>query len=55
MDETYIKIKIYWYYIYLTVDEYGQTMDFRLTKQGDERAAKRFLARLSAATACRRR
>ena len=43
MDETYIKIKGHWYYLYRTVDKHGQTIDFLLTKQGEERAAKRFL------------
>jgi putative transposase len=43
MDETYIKIKGHWYYLYRTVDKHGQTIDFLLTKQREERAAKRFL------------
>jgi putative transposase len=43
MDETYIKIKGQWYYLYRAVDKSGQTIDFLLTKQRDERAAKRFL------------
>lgn len=43
MDETYIKIKGQWYYLYRAVDKQGQTIDFLLTKHRDERAAKRFL------------
>jgi len=43
MDETYIKIKGQWYSLYRAVDKTGQTMDFLLTEQRDEQAAKRFL------------
>src|SRR5215467_14209856 len=43
MDETYIKIKGTWYYLYRAVDKQGQTIDFLLTKERDEQAAKRFL------------
>jgi transposase-like protein len=45
MDETYIKIKGQWYYLYRAVDKTGQTIDFLLTEQRDERAAKRFLTK----------
>jgi putative transposase len=43
MDETYIKIKGEWSYLYRAVDKSGQTIDFLLTQQRDEPAAKRFL------------
>jgi len=43
MDETYIKVKGQWYYLYRAVDKHGQTIDFLLTKQRDEEAALRFL------------
>ena len=43
MDETYIKVKGQWYYLYRAVDKTGQTIDLLLTEQRDERAAKRFL------------
>jgi len=43
MDETYIKVKGQWYYLYRAVDKTGQTIDFLLTEQRDEHAAKRFL------------
>ena len=43
MDETYIKVKGQWYYLYRAVDKTGQTMDFLLTEQRDEEAALRFL------------
>ena len=45
MDETYIKVKGQWYYLYRAVDKGGQTIDFLLTPQRDEPAAKRFLTK----------
>jgi putative transposase len=45
MDETYIRIKGQWYYLYRAVDQTGQTIDFLLTKHRDERAATRFLTK----------
>jgi putative transposase len=45
MDETYIKVKGEWYYLYRAVDKTGQTIDFLLTEQRDEPAAKRFLTK----------
>jgi putative transposase len=43
MDETCIKIKGQWYYLYRAVDKQEQTIDFLLTEQRDEEAALRFL------------
>src|SRR5437867_9109487 len=43
MDETYIKVKGKWCSLYRAVDKQGQTIDFLLTEQRDEQAAKRFL------------
>ena len=45
MDETSIKVKGQWYYLYRAVDKTGQTIDFLLTAQRDEHAAKRFLTK----------
>jgi putative transposase len=45
MDETYIRVKGQWDYLYRAVDKKGQTIDFLLTEQRDERAAKRFLTK----------
>ena len=45
MDETYIKIKGQWSYLYRAVDKSDQTIDFLLTEQRDERAARRFLTK----------
>jgi putative transposase len=45
MDETYIKVKGQWRYLYRAVDKTGQTIDFLLTEERDELAAKRFLTK----------
>ena len=45
MDETYIKVKGEWKSLYRAVDKYGKTIDFLLTAQRDEDAAKRFLTK----------
>ncbi|WP_418384291.1 IS6 family transposase [Yersinia enterocolitica] len=42
MDETYIKIKGHWKYLYRAVDTAGQTIDFLLTAKRDAAAALRF-------------
>ena len=42
MDETYIKIKGQWRYLYRAVDTAGQTIDFLLTAKRDAAAALRF-------------
>jgi putative transposase len=43
MDETYIRIKGQWRYLYRAVDRSGQTIDFLLTEHRDTEAALRFL------------
>ncbi len=42
MDETYIKVKGKWKYLYRAVDSDGSTLDFLLTAKRDAQAAKRF-------------
>lgn len=42
MDETYIKVKGAWKYLYRAVDKEGKTVDFLLTAQRDKAAALRF-------------
>ena len=43
MDETYIKIKGEWKYLYRAVDKQGNTIDFLLTAKRDKKATRRFL------------
>ena len=45
MDETYIKVKGRWCYLYRAVDKFGNTLDFMLSETRDEEAATRFFAR----------
>jgi transposase-like protein len=45
MDETYIKVKGKWKYLYRAVDKEGNTIDFLLRAKRDEVAALRFLKR----------
>lgn len=45
MDETYIKVKGRWCYLYRAVDKFGNTLDFMLSETRDEAAATRFFAR----------
>ena len=42
VDETYIKVKGVWTYLYRAVDSRGQTIDFLLSARRDAAAAKRF-------------
>ena len=42
MDETYIRVKGTWKYLYRAVDRDGKTIDFLLTAKRDKAAAKRF-------------
>jgi putative transposase len=43
MDETYVRVKGEWKYLYRAVDKEGQTIDFLLTPQRDRAAAAAFL------------
>src|SRR5947209_2673049 len=45
VDETYLKIKGRWVYLYRAVDKAGRTVDFLLSKRRDMDAAKRFFSR----------
>jgi putative transposase len=42
MDETYIKVKGQWVHLYRAVDKEGKTVDFMLSQQRDEPAARAF-------------
>jgi len=43
MDETYVKVKGQWKYLYRAVDKEGNTVDFLLTKRRQRISAQRFL------------
>jgi transposase-like protein len=43
VDETYIKVKGQWKYLYRAVDSEGNTLDFLLSAKRDAAAAERFL------------
>jgi IS6 family transposase len=42
VDETYVRVKGRWTYLYRAVDSCGQTIDFLLSAKRDAGAAKRF-------------
>ncbi|NJL87218.1 MAG: IS6 family transposase [Leptolyngbyaceae cyanobacterium SM1_1_3] len=43
VDETYVKVKGEWKYLYRAIDSSAQTLDFMLSAKRDAKAAKRFL------------
>lgn len=43
MDETYVKMKGEWLYYYRAVDKFGNVIDYYLSSNRDEAAAKAFL------------
>jgi putative transposase len=45
MDETYIKVKGVWDYLYRAVDKDGDTIDFMLSEKRDKPAAKAFFVK----------
>ena len=46
LDETYVKIKGKWHYLYRAVDKDGDTLDFMLSENRDEVAAFKFLKKV---------
>ena len=46
MDETYIKVKGKWCYLYRAVDKSGATIDCMLSKNSDKLPQNAFLIRL---------
>lgn len=49
MDETYIRVRGKWTYLYRAVDRDGQTLDFMLSERRDLAAARRFFKQAIAA------
>jgi transposase-like protein len=45
VDETYVKVRGQWTYLYRAVDKYGNTIDFYLSPTRNTAAAKRFLGK----------
>jgi transposase, IS6 family len=49
IDETYIKVRGEWRYLYRAIDKHGTSVDFLLTARRDLDAAKRFFRKLLSA------
>jgi len=45
VDETYVKVRGRWAYLYRAVDKFGNTIDFYLSPTRNTKAAKRFLGK----------
>ena len=50
VDETYVKVKGQWMYLYRAVDSEGNTIDFYLSESRDQQAAKRLFKKALAAS-----
>jgi transposase-like protein len=46
LDETYIKIKGVWRYLYRAIDKHGQTLDWMVSKRRNKKSAKRFFKKV---------
>jgi len=46
LDETYIKIKDKWCYLYRAIDSKGNTLDFLLSEKRDKKAAIKFIRKV---------
>ncbi|RLK07325.1 IS6 family transposase [Ruegeria conchae] len=45
MDETYVKVKGEWVYLYRAIDKHGKTLDFMSSERRNKAAATKFFAR----------
>ena len=45
IDETYVKVRGQWAYLYRALDKFGDTLDFYLSSTRNTKAAKRFLGK----------
>ena len=52
VDETYVKIKGQWHYLYRAIDSSGNTLDWMLSKHRDQKAATKFFEKISDNTHC---
>ena len=52
VDETYIKVKKVWMYLYRAVDAFGNTLEFLLSPRRDAEAAKGFFLKALHSSAC---
>lgn len=52
VDETYVKVRKIWIYLYRAVDSEGNTLEFLLSATRDAEAAKRFFIKALHSTAC---
>ena len=52
VDETYIKIRGQWRYLYRAIDKHGTSVDFLLTAKRDLDAAKRFFRKICRTNHC---
>lgn len=50
VDETYVKVKGAWKYLYRAVDSAGNTLDFLLSAKRDSKTAERFFRKVLKAT-----
>ena len=54
VDETYIKIKGIWQYLYSAVDSDGNTLDWMLSRYRNKKAAKRFFKKIMSNPHCKK-
>ena len=45
-DETYLKIKGKWHYLYRAIDKHGNTLDWMLSRRRNKKSAKRFFKKV---------